>query len=293
MKSQPFPYCLFLLVLGITFSSCGGGSTSTSTKEKKEPTIAPKPPDLESSIATIKENFQSTEKYLNSYLNKIAQSDEDGEIDDIMGYYDKDGHPKKVTKESAIGHSSSFISYYLNDGEAYFVFEQNTSEESLRGPYHFEEKRIYLRDGEVLRSLEKTKTIKGNEDPEMSKVSNKDVTAALKDKSGKAYSSEVERLLRVLTEKGKPELVLENTRWKSVEDEKSVLEFKNGKQITFYDGEKIGSGDYSLDKGAGTKLLSVNDEEELFEYVIVNYSEKELQMTMIGGRGNTLSYKKE
>ena len=292
MKSQSFPHSLFLILLGITSLSCGGERAPSTTKAEPESTPVPKAPDLESSIATIKEDFQSTEKDLNSFLKKVAVIEDEG-VDYLNGYYDKEGDAKKVTKESAIGHASSFVSYYLNDDEPYFVFEENTAEESLRGPYHFEEKRIYLRDGEIIRALEKTKTVNGNEDPEMSKVPNKDVTAALNDKSGKVYLSEVERLVKVLAEKGKTDLVLENTRWKSNEDLKSILEFKNGKQITYYNGKNIGSGDYSLDKGGGMILLSVNDGGELFEYSVVDYSETELQMTMVGGRGNILKYIKE
>lgn len=93
----------------------------------------------------------------------------------------------------------------------------------------------------------------------------------------------------------KPKVValsFENTRWKSTDDPKSVIEVKNGKWNSFYDGENLSIGDYTFEKKSDGSLLTLNEDGEIYKYTIIKHTDTELEMTMIGGRGNTLSYKK-
>ncbi|MFK7810575.1 MAG: SH3 domain-containing protein [Saprospiraceae bacterium] len=152
----------------------------------------------ETNISQIKEWFQDTESNLKSYTKKIVTLDSEGGYSELIGYYDKNGTPKKIIQEEAMGHGAFGISHYLNDGIVYFVFEQRTSEASVRGPFTFYEKRIYLKDGDVIRLLEKEKTVKDFGEVDMSKVPNKDITATLKNKSGQIYFDETDKILKLL-----------------------------------------------------------------------------------------------
>lgn len=87
-------------------------------------------------------------------------------------------------------------------------------------------------------------------------------------------------------------LSFENTRWKSTDDPKSVIEVKNGKWNSIYDGENLSIGDYKLEKEADGSLLTIDENGEVYKYTIIKHTETALQMTMIGGRGNALSYEK-
>jgi len=88
------------------------------------------------------------------------------------------------------------------------------------------------------------------------------------------------------------ELSFENTRWKSTDDPKSVIEVKNGKWNSLYDGEILSIGDYTFEKKSDGSLLTIDENGEVYKYNIIKHTETELQMAMMGGRGNTLSYEK-
>lgn len=158
-------------------------------------------PSLESAIKKIRTQFQETES-ANASLTQKSLRDyefEDFEITAITGYYDKEENIRKITMEKAIGHSGSLTAYYIKDDVPYFVFEQAAHEASLRGPYTYEERRIYMNNGKIIRQLEKEKTVEGEADPEMSKVPNKDVTEALEDTSDQEYVDLVKQLMEVLS----------------------------------------------------------------------------------------------
>ncbi|MGK0389314.1 MAG: hypothetical protein ACI94Y_002054 [Maribacter sp.] len=81
----------------------------------------------------------------------------------------------------------------------------------------------------------------------------------------------------------------ENTRWTSTDDPKSVIEIKDKKWSNIYDGKTLDSGDYEVED----KQVTVTLGDEVYEYFIIKHTDTELEMSMIGGRGNTLSYTKE
>lgn len=89
------------------------------------------------------------------------------------------------------------------------------------------------------------------------------------------------------------ELSFENTRWKSTDDPKSAIEVKNGKWNSLYDGEQLSIGQYKLEKKADGSILTINEAGEVYNYTILKHTDTELQMALIGGRGNTLSYEKD
>ena len=85
----------------------------------------------------------------------------------------------------------------------------------------------------------------------------------------------------------------DNTRWKSKDDPKSVIEVKGGKWNDIYDGEALSSGDYKVENKTDGKFLTVTDGAEVYEYYIIKHTDTVLEMSMVGGRGNTLSFTKE
>ncbi len=317
MKKYSVNFFLFLFALGMIIGSCSDSPKETAenaspskkaadsnamaeNKSENNNSITDKP-DLETIISSIREQFQDTEQNLKSYTEKTAKMDIGGgeSTADLIGYYDKNDRPRKVVIEEAMGHGASGTSYYMNDGKTYFIFEQRASEASVMGPFTFMEKRIYFNDEKIIRLLEKEKTIKGNGDPKLSEVPNKDITASLKSKSGTVYFDDLDEILKLLaagkiTEKTKgEELSFENTRWKSIDDPKAVIEFKKGMRNNIYDGKNLGGGKYKLEQKSNGSHLTVNENGEKYEYFIIKHTDTELQMSMVGGRGNTLTYEKD
>jgi hypothetical protein len=81
--------------------------------------------------------------------------------------------------------------------------------------------------------------------------------------------------------------VLIQGKWISLDDANSAIEFKDGKKIDFYSDEKMSEGDFSIDG----KNLSVVEEGDIFEYEIIELSEKVLNLIYLS-RGNILRYEK-
>ena len=90
-------------------------------------------------------------------------------------------------------------------------------------------------------------------------------------------------------------------KWKSLDDEKSVIEFKDQNKIDYYDGEKqfedkFGlydnhpTTDVSVDDSGG-KYLIVGSGEDRFDYVIVELTDSKLTLMYLP-RGNLLRYEK-
>ena len=90
-------------------------------------------------------------------------------------------------------------------------------------------------------------------------------------------------------------------KWISVDDEDSVIEFKDGMKIDSYSEEEVGRSEFgfydslnidesSIKKETG-KYLLVGVGGETFEYEIVKLTDTELEMIYLA-RGNTLKYKK-
>ncbi len=76
-------------------------------------------------------------------------------------------------------------------------------------------------------------------------------------------------------------------KWFSVDDENSVIEFKDNLKIDFYSGEKMFEGIFELNDNN----LKVNENGEIFEYTINEISESNL-ILMFLPRGNILKYHK-
>lgn len=81
-------------------------------------------------------------------------------------------------------------------------------------------------------------------------------------------------------------------KWISNDDEKSSIEFVNGKKIDYYEGEKMSEGSYIIEKEEDFIRMTTHLGEEIFEYRILNLSDSTLILSHLP-RGNTLSYSKE
>jgi len=77
--------------------------------------------------------------------------------------------------------------------------------------------------------------------------------------------------------------------WVSVDDEKSVVEFKNDRKKDIYDGEELMENDYVI-VDASTLMVGAGD--DIMEYEIISISETELEITYLP-RGNTLRYTRQ
>lgn len=76
-------------------------------------------------------------------------------------------------------------------------------------------------------------------------------------------------------------------KWESLEDPDSSIEFKEGKKIDYYKGEKMSEDAYTLKDG----VITVNSDGEEMKYEIVGVSSGKLTLSYLA-RGNTLNYKK-
>ncbi|MFK7772042.1 MAG: hypothetical protein AB8F94_07875 [Saprospiraceae bacterium] len=223
MKNYSNYLLLFLLVLGIFIASCGDGATEATVKEPhsngenktdNKPQVKKEASnnneinnqnnssyidDVEKNILDIRERFQDTENNLKSFSKKIAEmKDSDGFITDLTGYYDQDGKSRKVVVQEVMGHGASTVSYYIKNGTIYFIYEERVSEASVMGPFTFNERRTYVKDEKIIRLLEKEETVKMDEKPQLSKVPNKDITATLKDQTGKVNFDGMDNILQLL-----------------------------------------------------------------------------------------------
>jgi len=91
-------------------------------------------------------------------------------------------------------------------------------------------------------------------------------------------------------------------KWKSIDDEKSVIQFSGKKQIGIYDGKEVMTGSFKLyetspvgeedRENKNGKYLVVHDQEDLFHYRILELTEKKLTLSY-SPRGNTLRYERE
>jgi hypothetical protein len=88
--------------------------------------------------------------------------------------------------------------------------------------------------------------------------------------------------------------------WVSTDDAKSELKIEDGKYIEIYGGEEVLNLAYSYHKICPADCSPVAETpcirtiaQDGVCYVLVRADSKTLQLSMIGGRGNTLSYKKK
>ena len=90
-------------------------------------------------------------------------------------------------------------------------------------------------------------------------------------------------------------------RWTSIDDEDSVIEFKDGMKTDIYSGEEMSrdkfgfydslSVDESSEESENGKYLVVHNRDGAFEYEVLKLSDTELELIYLP-RGNTLKYKK-
>jgi hypothetical protein len=268
-------------------------TTKNSDAEKGTPEV--KTLSLEDKISMIKENFSKVEDQIKSLEKKVAITEENGGEAQLEGYF-SDTKPVKIVQTEASGHWVGKTSYYFSNGKLFFVFQQETSEASLRGPYTDKEVRSYIHDGELIRVLEKEKTVAEIEKMELSKVPNVDVTEKWKTKTNVVsdFMKAAHRSSAKLLETKK--VGLDNGRWISTDDTNAGVEIKDGKFSMFYKGTETGADsiyDYELTEHEGVEYLTLkNDAGEELKYSILEYSEDTFIISYLA-RGNTLTYTKE
>jgi hypothetical protein len=94
-------------------------------------------------------------------------------------------------------------------------------------------------------------------------------------------------------------------KWQSTEDPKSVVEFTpTGQYVEMYDGKEVSSYDFQFDPACGNTdeavkntpnkvgCFSVEEPRQLTQFIVLDYTATNLEISMIGGRGNTLRFKK-
>lgn len=296
---------LSLLIL-VTFFACKTEEKKTNKSTEKtekitansaaEKTIEKvKIATIDDKIAVIRERFTEVEDQIKSLDRKTITEEVGGGANELEGFFN--GHePVKIIKNEYSGHWVGKTSYYFMNGELFFVFQQESGEASLHGPYTDKEVRSYIYDGELIRVLEKEKTVKEIKEMDLSKVKNIDVT-----EKWKAKANVVSDYIKATQESSKLLFVnktvgLDNGRWISTDDANSGVEIKNGKFIMFYKGTETGPEsiyNYELTENEGVEYLTLkNDSGEELKYSILEYSEDTFIISYLA-RGNTLTYTKE
>ena len=194
-------YTFLLLSIACTNNSDTTESTVTDSMDTEEPqeTSSLETATIEESIESIKEKFTLTENGLSTTTQKTAELEiEGGETAQITGFYNEAGELVKVIRKEAMGHCSFSDAYYLTDGKPYFVFQKSASEASVMGPYTYKENRLYIGNESVIRILSKAKTMEDNDDPEMDKVENIDVTNEVKDLTIESIQKDLDTTIEAL-----------------------------------------------------------------------------------------------
>lgn len=295
---------LSLLIL-VTFFACkteekktekssNNTENTAETTQKENKVTTTKEVTLDDKITSIKLNFSNVEKLLSSLDKKIAIEDVGGGSTELEGYFDGKT-PKKIKRSEIGGHGSTITTYYFKDDDLFFVFQEEYSEASVNGPFTGKETRYYVHKNELIRVLEKEKTVKSGM-IDMSKVKNVDVTGQWKSKNDivlihKKIAQETSKQLFAVKIVG-----LDNGRWISTDDVNSGVEIKNGKFIMFYKGTETSPNsvyNYELSEKDGIEYLTLkNDAGEEMIYGLLEYSENSLVLSYLD-RGNTLTYTKE
>ncbi|MBC8753784.1 hypothetical protein H2O64_03830 [Kordia sp. YSTF-M3] len=262
---------------------------------ESEEVVAEEPTTVLEKVGTIKMDYGIIESLLDTSEKLQAILEEDGGETQLEGYF-KNSKPVKIIRTQVSGHWVGKTSYYFMKGKLFFVFQQETSEASLRGPYTDKEVRFYVYDGELIRVLEKEKTVAEIEKMELSKVPNVDVTETWKTKTNvvsgflKAAKESSTKLLET------KKVGLDNGRWISTDDANAGIEIKDGKFSMYYKGTETGAEsifDYELTEHEGVEYLTLkNDTGEELKYSILEYSEDTFIISYLA-RGNTLTYTKE
>jgi len=82
--------------------------------------------------------------------------------------------------------------------------------------------------------------------------------------------------------------------WKSIEDERSVIEFRDGLKLDVYDGEQLSEGDFDLYNDARGSMRSDNGAYLIaddFVYNIIELTNESLVLMYLP-RGNILKYER-
>ena len=297
---------LFIYVFVIaTFFACGqkekkadtpSNTAAETAKEKVKETNKDdvKVLTIDDKVVSIKAYFSKAEKLIPALDKKLVKEEVGGGFTELEGYFNPD-IPVKVKNSEMGEHGSIVTSYYFKDNKLFFVFEQEYSEASMRGPFTSKEKRYYIYEGELIRVLEKEKTVKSGT-ADMSKVKNVDVTDQWKSKPDvvsnlkKAARDVCARISKVKT------IRLDNGRWISTDDPKSGVEIKDGKFIMFYkSGDKTTNTvhSYGLTEKDGIEYLNLLDDSgEETVYGLLEYSDESMVLSYLN-RGSTLTYRKE
>ncbi|QHI39051.1 hypothetical protein IMCC3317_44520 [Kordia antarctica] len=303
MKSK----LLLFIVAILTFIACGSDKKKTekstvNTEETiKDSTIdnvtsEVKATTPEDKIAVIRERFAHVENQIKSLEKKTITVEESGGESILEGYFN-DQKPVKIIQNQYSGHWAGTTSYYFMNGTLFFVFQQETSEASLRGPFTDKEVRTCIYDGELISVLEKEKTVAKIEEMNLEKVQNINVTEQWKSKPDVVsnYIKDAQKNSQMLLETY--EIVgLKDGRWINTEDTNSGIEIKNGSFFMFTkvaDRTVSTPYDYELDEKDGIEYLTLkNTKGQMIIYGLLEYSETSLVLSYLD-KGSTLTYTRE
>ncbi len=279
--------------------ACGNDEKKTETPTKNSETVEEttkdknsKPKTVEEQIAEIKENFTKIESQKNSYDMKRDKEYVGGGVLELQGYFNEN-IPVKIIRAEFGEHGSAKTSYYFNDNELFFAFQEEFSEASMRGPFTKKENRFYIADGKLIRVLEKEQTIKSG-DFKMDNVKNIDVTESWK---GSSIVSDLTKDVRGSSAQLLYAAIgLNKGRWISKKDPNAGIEIKEGKFIMFYKSDENISNeifDYKLSEHEGVEYLTLIDKKgKELKYSILEYSDKIFIISYLA-RGSRLTYVKE
>lgn len=89
-------------------------------------------------------------------------------------------------------------------------------------------------------------------------------------------------------------------RWQSAADQKEIVEFTEDSYVSYYDGEKLieeklewheQCPGFCQPEGVSVdQCFTISGEFDITCYYVVSVTATQLQMSMLGGRGNTLIY---
>lgn len=173
-------------------------------------------------ISQIDVEVEAIEQQLDQWQNRRVAVEEGPGFTETQGYYDSE-QPIKILRTEAGGHGSLVKSFYLKNGELFFVLEQVFSEASIQGPFTNQETRMYIAGEEVITML--TKEITFNEgEPDMSQIPNKNITDQTTNKAEilRQHKSALSESTSWLEDNKKAEFQVETVEFTETVDEQYV-----------------------------------------------------------------------
>lgn len=244
--------------------------------------------EIEIIIQDIKNLFSNTESKLASMQKKEASfEDEDKVFNEIKVFYNNN-ECVKLNISSSLGHGSIKHSFYSKDDKIYFVFKEEFSEESVRGPYTKKETRYYINNNKIIKVLFKQKTIEKSTKIDLSNVQNQEITFE---------NNEIDNLKLIYSKAiqsvNSQKLTIDQGTWISDDDKNTGIIINNDKWIFFANRTETEDDvfDYKIiNKGKEPQVI-VSKNDEIYEYILIENTSSKLKLIYIP-RGNTLSFTK-